>query len=329
MTPQSEPDVPRRDARRDVRRRRFGAAVAGPLAVIGAAAATSIALLVAWRSQLPEPLATHFDGSGRADGFSSWTANVVFMVILGAALPAALVVGASLSGLNPGSRLMGAVAAGTGTLTAALMVIATAGQRGLTDAGTATLPMSALLPGLAIAAVGAATGYVVVPRPEPDPGTVPTIPLDLGASERVVWISHRSGPVVRVVGGVLVVAAVLAAVPGRQVETAAGLLVGGLITLTFATAEARVDRTGLTVHVGLFKRLIPLERITTARAVDVHPTEYGGWGYRLSRHGQAIVMGAGPGLTISRTRGTDLTITVPDATTGAALLTALLQDTVT
>lgn len=52
--------------------------------------------------------------------------------------------------------------------------------------------------------------------------------------------------------------------------------------------------------------------------------EFGGWGLRWAPGGGfGVVLRSGPGIRITRTNGKTFSVTVDDAETGAALLTAL------
>jgi len=68
-----------------------------PLVVLGVLLIAALGQLVAFLPMLPEPLASHFDGAGRANGWSSRTAFVsielvvlLMIVLFFAALPASL-----------------------------------------------------------------------------------------------------------------------------------------------------------------------------------------------------------------------------------------------
>ena len=99
-----------------------------------------------------------------------------------------------------------------------------------------------------------------------------------------------------------------------------------VIALAFTGFRVTVDRQGLRWRgrLGLPRGHVPLEDIASSEVVQVDPSHYGGWGYRLSPvHGTALVTRGGSALRVTRRDGRRFTITVDDAGTGAALLEAL------
>ncbi len=298
-----------------------------PLAVLLACTAVTIVLLRRWRADLPSPLATHFDGSGRANGFMSWTGNLIATLGFTVGFPLVLLATFALVGRGQLRRFGATLSSGLAVFITVLSLSGVHAQRGLTDAHQARLPGVGLA--LAVAAGFAAAGltfWLAPPSPGgPRPASSELPHLPLRRDERAVWTSHDASPIVLVAAGALVILA-------GGIYLLTHELVGSGITLAAAAVVAsltgvrvRVDQEGLTWRMGVFHRRIPLSHITSARAVKVDPMKYGGWGYRLSGNGQAIVTRRGPGLRITRSGASDLTITVPDAQTGAALLNTLLD----
>ncbi len=58
-----------------------------PLLVLGLLYLCFFGYLAASSSQLPERVATHFDGSGQPDGWSSRSDHLRFMLVFGLAFP--------------------------------------------------------------------------------------------------------------------------------------------------------------------------------------------------------------------------------------------------
>lgn len=104
------------------------------------------------------------------------------------------------------------------------------------------------------------------------------------------------------------------------------LIIAVLLAMTIAF-DVRVDRTGLSVDsvVGLPRLHVPLGDIAAVSVVEVNPmAEFGGWGMRWAPGGGlGVVQRSGPGIRVRRANGKVLTVTVDDAATGAALLSAL------
>jgi hypothetical protein len=102
-----------------------------------------------------------------------------------------------------------------------------------------------------------------------------------------------------------------------------GLL--GLLALAFMRVEANVNNDGLTVRLGgIPVRRIPVAKISSARAIDLEPAQWGGWGWRAAPNGSAIVLRRGDALELTFRGGRRFAVTVDDAATGAALLNGLV-----
>lgn len=286
------------------------------------------------RGELPARIATHWGIDGTPDGSSSTTAFVLGVVALWSIGWIALT--AQLRARETLRLTVAPFAWGVMWFGAALgvaIVLANDGARRWWDADDLSLPL-ALLPVLAGALGAAAAAW-----PERDrPATPPTRATDdeaaapgvgLRAGERAAWSAHvrsRVNTTGAVVAGVaLGTGAFVAGGPAAWILGSAALVaVAGLATLS--ELEASVTERGLTLALGPFglpRRVVPLAQIATADRVDVDPWRYGGWGYRKlprRRGGTAIVLRAGEGLRLTLTDGRELVVTVPDASTAAALL---------
>ncbi len=296
-----------------------------PIAVILIVGAANLACLIAWRSSLPEPLATHFDIGGRANGFMSWTANLTTTLLLATALPLGLFGAFHAGGHGHMARPAAALATGVAGLVTTVSLTGVGLQRGLADAHDAHFGWGWIGVGLAGALALGGLTYVLVPAGPSSPSSAATLPrMSLRPGERAVWSSERTGRSLLVIGLVLAIGGLAWTLARREAIPGLIFAATGAMTASLGHVRVVVDDRGLTWRMGLFSRRIPLSRITSAREVDVSPTAYGGWGYRISGEGHAIVMGAGPGLRITRRDASDLTVTVPDAETGAALLNTLV-----
>src|SRR5690606_19186660 len=97
----------------------------------------------------------------------------------------------------------------------------------------------------------------------------------------------------------------------------------------FVSVRVDVDGGGLRVTAGPGwpRVVVPLERIASAEAIDLHPAAWGGWGYRGSRalFGRAAwVLRGGEALRVELVDGTVLAVTVDGADAAATLLERLL-----
>ena len=76
---------------------------------------------------------------------------------------------------------------------------------------------------------------------------------------------------------------------------------------------------------GLPRFTVPLADVASVSVVQIIPmAEFGGWGIRMGIDGRfGIVLHTGPAIQVVRRSGKTFVVTVDDADTGAALLTAL------
>jgi len=103
----------------------------------------------------------------------------------------------------------------------------------------------------------------------------------------------------------------------------------GVALSAFDSIRVTVDREGLRIRYSWLAwpvTHIPLEQIVGASAIELRPTEWGGWGYRGSRRAfgrAAVVLRAGPAIRLDLTDNKTFAVTVDDAATGAGLLNDL------
>ncbi|MCU1442988.1 MAG: hypothetical protein JWQ59_1138 [Cryobacterium sp.] len=68
---------------------------------------------------------------------------------------------------------------------------------------------------------------------------------------------------------------------------------------------------------------IRLEKIQTVEAGELAPSEWGGWGYRMTPGRSALILRKGPGLIVTTTNGKQFAVTLDDPDVPAALLATL------
>jgi len=103
-------------------------------------------LILARRSDLPEPVATHWSGSGVANGFTSVLGTALVTVVLSAGVGGAVAMGAAFATISGWQRhLMLGVGIGVSVFVAAAFVLLTLGQAGLADAHEAAFHPVALI----------------------------------------------------------------------------------------------------------------------------------------------------------------------------------------
>lgn len=312
------------------------------VAIVVVAAAATLAVLVIWRTtdpaSLPDRLATHFGDGGRPNGFMSPTG--LFAVALGSTL-----VGAALaivpSFLLGWQRAMRRTLAGAGAGVAwgmAVLYLMTL-RESVGHADPATVRMGAwgiFLPTVAglVAGVGVAVLTPESPTPthaarevraadlprrrlRPDERVV--LRTGVGSTSPIVWLTSA---------GVVVLGVVLA--------TSGGSLAGGLIPIVLGLLmlaamfglSLQVDRAGVQVRLlGLPWPVARarLDQIASAEVVDLHPREWGGWGYRITPHGRAVIVRGGAGLVVHLDDGNHLAVSTDDADEAAALVNGLVS----
>ncbi|MFC7535163.1 DUF1648 domain-containing protein [Actinoplanes sp. GCM10030250] len=276
-----------------------------------------------WSGQLPDRIATHWNGTGAADQFSNTTGFWVTMLIIGIAA-AGLATGAViLAKPAPAHFLVVASGAVTG---------ATAGIWVSTATTTLADPIDARLGWHFLYFVlGMAWGAVIWATAGRLPHTIPPVtaavdPLDLGPTERAAYSTTLRAPVITIA---MAVTAAVAAVLALTIDPSMWLIliVPALAALTFGRIRVTVDRRGLRVVAGLLGvtiKHIPLAEIASAGAEQINPVEWGGWGYRITVSGRsALVLRSGPGLVVHQRDGRSFAVTLDHPETPAALLTAL------
>ena len=307
-----------------------------PLGVFGVIAAVQLALL----PLLPETVATHWSLSGTADGFGpAWTYPLMTVGIGGGIT--ALIAGISLAEMKSTAqrtqyRFLGTViGAETGFLGSTMLGLVIV-QVGLDDASSAPGTLGVLILSLVVGGV-LGTIYLFVIEEPPATDVVDKDPRLLPDAEQSVWsrsvrMSRAGAVTLGTLLGVTTIG-VLAlcfdavrrtgSVPFALWGTLALILAVSVLSLSMMRFDVRVDDAGLTVRapLGWPRAHIATDSITSASAVEVSPmAEFGGWGWRFGANGQGFVLRAGEGIRIARDGGSDLTITVDDATTAAALL---------
>ncbi|WP_269939108.1 hypothetical protein [Arthrobacter sp. HY1533] len=306
--------------------RRMLAAVAGvvPLAVVGVS-------WYLWRDKLPTELASHWSGSGEADGTMETGAALTLALLLTGIPAAAGLAAACIGSLRPAAfrGIVGfaGVTSGMGAVTWLLSAGLTL-QAG--SAGKAVLGwwLAALLASFLYGAVP----YFLAPKPR-FATTHHEARMLLGAQESGAFSRTITSKVLLWVPPALLLVTGLLFIPVFQEGHAAStwLGIGTMLASTIAVAllahlQVTVDWRGLRI-VSTFGRItlkhIRLEDVAAVEVTELRPMEWGGWGYRVMPGRSAVIMGAGPGLILTTTGGKQFAVTVSDPDTAASLLLAL------
>lgn len=289
----------------------------------GVLAGLSLAPVAVGWSALPDPVATHWGPEGLPDGSTPriWIWAVpIFVVLVGLGLAVLL----RRDG-RPSAESMALVGflGGIGIWTSTSIVVLNHGAETWTEAGSMGLwqIVVMIVGGIAVGAVGYALGRRWYPPPVHEPtGDVEAI--EVAPGERVSWLGS-----VKVWWPFFVLlpfSVVFIFLPG-WLQWLAPLYV--ILAFLFSRVEVSVDGRGLRVVLaGVFAvKRISLDKIVSARVIDLEPTEWAGWGYRVVPGGSAVVLRRGGAIEASLVGDRRFAVTVDDAATGAALLSGLVK----
>lgn len=322
------------------RRIAFWVGVWAPLLVV----ALGVLLQAVWIPRLPDPVATHWSGSGGPDGFGSIGTNILLTAIVGVGV---VVLFAAILMLPRGARrgfpvwsnfprFMASFGAGTVVFITVLLVGLVQIQLDVADARTVGSSVLPMLIALGLGAIAGVVGWAVQPSivipPAPGSGSAP---LPLARTERAVWIGvskPSAGYLGLVVALTLIMSALLVTSlvlqsPGWWVMALVALLVLALLPAT-SRFRVRIDDSGLEARSAIGWPIIrvPARDIEQVAATEINPLgEFGGWGIRLIPGRFGIVLRIGPGIVVTRNGGRIFGITVDDAETGAAVLAAAAE----
>ena len=314
-----------------------GSTTAITLGVPAAMVSVAVAVALAWRPELPDPIATHWGPGGVADRFGPFGPHVIAHAAIVTVFAGGMWAFGWFWGREAMSRRLAAGAAVwfAGVLSGILLGNLYL-QRGLadaTDVGTAGGPLAFAFATGTVAAILAAWAVPGdAPSPTRDPLPAGAMTLDLGSGEQATWVQEVGQEGLKVIIAIVLTFAVLIGVLTRQwafvgaITAAIGLLLAAILRWTVT-----VDHNGLTARSTVRWPLVrvPLDEVVVAEEVQVDPLrEFGGWGLRAGRGGRTgVVVRKGGALQVERTGGRVLVVTVDDAATGAALLNTLAART--
>ncbi|MFG3226825.1 DUF1648 domain-containing protein [Kitasatospora sp. NPDC048194] len=312
---------------------RAGAAWAGAAWALGVLALLVTMPLVA-RDRLPDPVATHWNGS-RPDGSMSVTSAALFPAGVWLALVLAAVVTRRYWG-GSASGLPAALLAGGGVLligAQASIVHANLGRSHWQDADSANLWVAVVM---ALTALASALACLATRRPGSalaGAGPAAREPvMDLPDVERVVWLSWAANPALQLTAALLGLGAVGTAVAsGTGLTDPHWMLLLPLAALALgigvvSSVRARVTAKGLVVGFGPLgwpRRSWSPAEIESARAEQRTAAQAGGFGYRVNRLGTTVMLRSGGCLVVRTRAGAEFAVSIDDAERGAALLNAL------
>jgi hypothetical protein len=282
-----------------------------------------------WKDILPEDLPRQWDSSGVSSTAPTW-----LVVGIAAVASLAAAVGATFGLIRGAPENRRAICLGTGFV---------AGLAGGTWVALAAVTVTA--PDMAEPDIGAwpmlsilSCGYGVIPfllmgkwahvEPELEPVDLELAPTEVGAWAKTMtvplfgWIAAAAG----IVALISTAVAVAGGAGGQSIILIAVPVLVALLGLAFTWLNITVDSRGLRVVSALLRiriKSIPLAAIESAQTDFLDPLRWGGWGYRITPGGSAVILRHGPGLVVNLTNGRQfaLSLTAPEVPT--ALLTAL------
>lgn len=311
-----------------------GSTTAWTLGAPAAVVLAAVAVALSWRSELPDPIATHWGLHG-VDGFGPFGPNLAAHALIVAAFSLALWGLAFFAGRDSLTRrLCNSTAVWFAVLFSTVLVGNLSVQRGLTDATEAGDTGGVLVGAFVLATSLAVVAAWATPADPPLPATAP-VPDDapmlaLHDDEHVAWVQQvgQAGTMIIVVSSATLVLVLELGLGARMwAFSALFAAVVGLLLVVMLRWTVTVDGEGLTLRSLLrHPRIrVPLDEVVAAEQVQVSPLrEFGGWGLRTGRAGRTgVIVRKGPALQVHRTGGRVFVVTVDDAATGAALLNTL------
>ena len=312
-----------------IQRTALGAGI--PVAVVG----MGLGPYLAYRSDLPNRVASHYGISGRADG--SMTAEQ-FLIVIGAlmvlGLGGCVAIALTRRKLQPMvAPSVSFVGAFIGALCAGMLATTAIDQRGLERWQDATLSPWALIVWIGGSVIaGAIAARIASSLPfDSETGTDAAPPvMNLAPGERVFWSATLSArwPLL---SGLAILLVALVVTQLTELWVVLVLLLIAIALSAFGRIRVTADQSGLQVRYGFFgwpRTSVPIHRIATAQAIDIRPADWGGWGYRGSltlMKRAAVVLRAGPGIRVDLHDGKIFAVTINDPENPARLLNAVVS----
>ncbi|PZG45248.1 hypothetical protein C1I98_15825 [Spongiactinospora gelatinilytica] len=303
-----------------IRRRALLVALPWGLIVIAALLAVPLAL----RSRLPDPMAVHWSADGVADTTLPFgpaiSLGVAMWGITWLALLAVAARGAMLS-RRQGRMLWWGLLSGAAVFSFGMQLITVLANL---DGASGSPGLWAVLVIAAALAAGAPAAWLG--RGGPDPAIEPAAPpteIRLRPGRRA-WVSRATNQWLVA----LTICMAFAGVAGYLVVAWAvipifAILVFGLFT---SSVRVKVNDAGVLIGYGWLRwpvRRIALSSVDRAWAEERFPSQVGGWGVRGMPGSSTIMLRGGQCLVIRDTDGGTIAVSVDDAETGASLINAL------
>lgn len=284
-----------------------------------------------WRDQLPPELASHWSGTGPADGVMTVPQFLTLaLVTTGAAAIASVILGA-WPGIRAATRrygfLIAGFVAGAGAqswLVSAFLTMRAGDPYEVAQGAWSFVGFAALGYGL--------IPFFIAPKPQLRSHDVDER-IDLGPGENGAWSRTVTAWLFLWTAVALFAAEIAiyatASASGEIANAMIGLVVIAVIIVVLASLSryrVTADWRGLRVVSSLFRiplKRIRLENISAVDAAELFPKEWGGWGYRITPGRSAMILRKGPGLIVTLTNAKQFAVTVDGPEVPAALLATL------
>jgi hypothetical protein len=308
---------------------------------MGLVTAAHLVIVLAYRTRLPEPTATHWGPGGAPDdsmpfwGFAA--IGLVLWLLIG--LPSlGFAIRGSVLRRRQARAWVGAVLSGGGFFVLGLTTLTVWANL---DVGhwRAARPIGwQVLAVIALAAIAGWLGWLVTCRGPHDPPNPPIRRLPavrLRPGEKAVWVSSASNPALIAVSSAALFLAVMLALamalglPSWGWSVVGALAATGLACLLASSLGVHVGGQGLVIAFGPLRwpvRRVPLGKIDRAWGEERQPSQCGGWGYRGLPGNATIMVRGGPCLVVRYVSGGELGISVDDPDRGAALLNTFIGE---
>ncbi len=300
------------------------------LALVVPIASIAMSTIVAWswRTELPDPVATHWGAEG-VDGFSSLQSFLAGTTLMAAVL-ITLFWGAGLwFGRSASTRqIFNATSTWVATLFAAIQLLTLNAQRGLTDASQVGDVTGLIVLALISASIFGVVIVLITPGDEKNPASAgppsDAARVPLNDSERAVWVARTSSTPGLLIGTASILVFLVLTVLNQQLWFLVIVVLLVLMLAAMSVWTVRVDTTGLTVRslLGYPRTHQPITEIVRADVASVKALrEFGGWGWRVGKDGRsAVVLRSGKALEVTRTGGRKFLVTVEQPAVAAALI---------
>jgi hypothetical protein len=289
------------------------------------------ALVLSWRAELPEPVASHWNG----EVVDRTTPLTTLVLIVGGIALLCAVGGWAIAyhkGYEAITRRIGvAYAVGLTTFLSGMLLFTLWIQRGHASADAVPGPYGPLAAALAAGGFAAALGALGMPPNPPVPEAVrhprwTRVPTD----PRLPWVRQvRSGGTTGLGAIAVMITLVVGLVTGSLLVLVPIAALVGLLLLALARVTVTIDADGLAARgwLGWPRLHVPAEEILEVHAAWVSPVrDYGGLGYRIDADEElALVVRAGEAVKVTRTGLRGACVSVDEAPLAAELLRAVAR----